>query len=100
MLVTTGKLETSRAREVLAAMIDSGKSAEETMDAMGIRQVDESALQSLCRELLDSNPKIVEEVKGGKVKAAGALIGMAKKKNPNVNPQRVRELCLQLIETM
>jgi len=28
------------------------------------------------------------------------LIGQAKKKNPNVNATRVREICLQLIEQM
>ena len=39
-------------------------------------------------------------MKEGKVKAAGALIGQAKKKNPNVNPGRVREICLELIEKM
>jgi hypothetical protein len=26
------------------------------------------------------------------------FIGQAKKKNPNVNPNRVREICLDLIE--
>jgi aspartyl-tRNA(Asn)/glutamyl-tRNA(Gln) amidotransferase subunit B len=98
--VTAGKVETSRAREVLAEMIATGKPAGQAMEALGIQEVDESALESLCRELLAANPRIVEEVKGGKVKAAGALIGQAKKKNPNVNPQRVRELCLELIENL
>jgi aspartyl-tRNA(Asn)/glutamyl-tRNA(Gln) amidotransferase subunit B len=98
--VKAGKVETSRAREVLGEMIATGKAAGQAMEAMGIHEVDDSALKSLCRELLAANPRIVEEVKGGKVKAAGALIGQAKKKNPNVNPQRVRELCLELIEKM
>ena len=46
------------------------------------------------------NPRIVADIKEGKTKAAGALIGMAKKKNPNVDPQQVRKLCLELAERM
>ena len=97
-LVSAGRLTTSRGREVLSVMISSGKSAEEAMGGLGIEQVDESSLEQLCRELIEANPKVVTQVKQGKLKAAGALIGQAKKKNPNVNPARVREICLELIE--
>ena len=68
------------------------------MRPLGIEEVDDSALVELCRELLRANPKIVAEVKEGKLKGLGALIGQAKKKNPNVNPNRVRELCLEMIQ--
>jgi aspartyl-tRNA(Asn)/glutamyl-tRNA(Gln) amidotransferase subunit B len=96
--VRDGKITTGRGREVLAEMIASGRSAEEAMESLGIEEVDESALEDLCRELVQANPKIVAQVKDGKLKAAGALIGQAKKKNPNVDPGRVREICLRLIE--
>jgi len=99
-VVQAGRLTTSRGREVLAAMIETGKSAEAAMQAMGIAEVDESELEGLCRDLLTANPRILADLKDGKTKAVGALIGQAKKKNPNVNPDRVRELCLQLAETM
>ncbi len=96
-MVRAGKITTSRGREVLAEMITSGKSAEEVIKDMGIEQVDDSALQDLCRELIEASPKVVAQVKQGRQKAVGALIGQAKKKNPNVNPARVREICLELI---
>jgi len=99
-IVEAGRLTTSRAREVLAEMVASGKSVEAAMQALGIAEVDESELETLCRDLLSSNPKILADLKSGKVKAVGALIGQAKKKNPNVNPDRVRDLCLQLAESM
>lgn len=98
--VRAGKLETSRAREVLAEMIATGKSAEEAMAGLGIREVDQSEVLDLCRELLAANPKVVAEVKEGKPKGIGALIGQAKKRNPNVNPNQVRDLCLELIAKM
>ena len=96
--VRGGRLTTSRGREVLAEMIASRKPLDETMKSMGIELVDESDLEGLCRELLAANPKIVEEFKQGKQKGVGQLIGQAKKKNPNVNPNRFRELCAKLIE--
>jgi aspartyl-tRNA(Asn)/glutamyl-tRNA(Gln) amidotransferase subunit B len=97
--VRVGQLDTSRGREVLADMLASGRSAGDAMKALGIEQVDASALDALCRELIAANPKIVAEVKAGKLKGAGALIGQAKKKNPNVNPNQVRDRCLELIQS-
>jgi len=99
VLVKKGKLTTSRGREVLAEMLSAGRSAEAAMAAMGIEEVDASALEQLCRELLSANPRIVAQVKQGKQKAVGALIGQAKGKNPNVDPGRVREICLEMIES-
>ncbi|HEV3338778.1 MAG TPA: Asp-tRNA(Asn)/Glu-tRNA(Gln) amidotransferase subunit GatB [Pirellulales bacterium] len=98
--VKAGDIDTTRAREVFLAMVESGRSAEAVMAEMGIEKVDESALIELCRELVTVNPKLVADVKAGKLQAAGAFVGQAKKKNPNVNPARVREICLELIEKM
>jgi aspartyl-tRNA(Asn)/glutamyl-tRNA(Gln) amidotransferase subunit B len=68
--------------------------------ALGIESVDDQAMVDLCRSLLQANPRIVADVQSGKQQAVGALIGQAKKQNPNVNPAQVRQICLQLIESM
>ena len=99
-IVRAGRLTTSRGREVLAEMLLSGRSPEETMQAMGIVEVDQSDLESLCRELLEANPRVIADIKEGKLKAIGALIGQAKKKNPNVNANRFREMCLEVVGRM
>jgi aspartyl-tRNA(Asn)/glutamyl-tRNA(Gln) amidotransferase subunit B len=98
--VRDGKLDGSRARDVFAQMADQGQGVAEAMRALGIETVDEGDLAALCRELLAANPRIVEDIKQGKTKAAGALVGQAKKKNPNVNPARFLELCVELAATM
>ncbi len=95
--VRAGEVDTSRGREVLQRMFDTNESAADAMQALGIEQVDESALVALCEELVAANPKVVVDVKAGKMQAAGAFVGQAKKKNPNANPARVRELCLEII---
>ncbi len=98
--VRLGEFDTARGRTILAEMLASGQPAAAVIQGLGITPVDDSALDELCRELLAANPKIVAEVKEGKLKGAGALIGQAKKKNPNVNPNRVRDRCLELIQGM
>ncbi len=95
--VQAGELITSRAREVLQAMIDTGRSADEVMREKGIEQVDETELVALCQELVAANPKVAEDFKAGKMQAIGSLVGQAKKKNPNVNPGRVRELLIEAL---
>jgi aspartyl-tRNA(Asn)/glutamyl-tRNA(Gln) amidotransferase subunit B len=96
--VRAGAFETSRGREVLGVMVGSGKSLAEAIREVGIEEVDDSAVVELCRKLIQANPKVVAEVKEGKLKGIGALIGQAKKENPNVNANRVRELCLEIIQ--
>jgi aspartyl-tRNA(Asn)/glutamyl-tRNA(Gln) amidotransferase subunit B len=96
--VKAGEFDTSKAREIFAELLDSDKTVAQIVAEKGIRKVDESELIELCRELVAANPKIVADVKSGKVAAAANLIGQAKKRNPNVNPARVRAICLELIE--
>ena len=73
---------------------------DQAMKDLGIEQVDDSEIQSLVADLLSKNPRVVDDVKGGNAKAVGALIGQARKANPNANPQQVRELALKMIEQM
>jgi aspartyl-tRNA(Asn)/glutamyl-tRNA(Gln) amidotransferase subunit B len=98
--IQKGEIDTSRAREVFIEMVASGKNAAEVMKAQGIETVDESELIALCQELIAANPKIVADIQGGKPQAAGNLIGQAKKKNPNINPGRFRELVIELVGKM
>lgn len=95
--VTTGKLDNARARDVFARLLDQPESVEQAIAALGIKSVDAGELESLCRELLAANPQVVADVQGGKQQAIGSLLGQAKKRNPNANPQAVRELLLKLI---
>ena len=99
--IKAGEVDVTRAREaVLPRMIETGESAGESMKALGIEAVDDSAMEALCRELLEANPKILADLKAGVQKAAGALIGQAKKRDKNINAGRFRELCLELAESM
>lgn len=98
--IANGDFDTSRGREIFSGVLASGKEVSDVIASMGITAVNQDDLVSLCKELIAANPKIVADVKGGKEQAAGGLIGQAKKKNPNVNPGKVRQTCLDLIKNM
>jgi aspartyl-tRNA(Asn)/glutamyl-tRNA(Gln) amidotransferase subunit B len=96
-LVVAGEIEVTRAKEVFNDMVANKRTATESMQALGIGKVDLSELEAICAELVAANPKIVADVKSGKQQAVGALLGQAKKRNPNANPNDVRRICLELI---
>jgi len=95
--VNQRRVDNTRAKDVLQEMQSSRTDASTAMKALGIEQVDESDLEALCKTLVEGNPGIADDVRNGKMQAVGALIGQAKKQNPNVNPGRVREICLSII---
>ena len=99
-MVRGGRLDTLKGRQVFAHMLQYGVGPQEAVAALGITEVDDADLQALCEELLAANPKVVAEVRAGKEKALGSLVGQAKKRNPNVNPARVKEICLERIARM
>lgn len=98
--VVAGELDNARARDVFAKLVQSPGSVEATIQSLGIQTVDSSELDALCRELLEANPQIVADFQAGKQQAIGSLIGQARKKNPNANPQAVRETLLKIVATL
>jgi aspartyl-tRNA(Asn)/glutamyl-tRNA(Gln) amidotransferase subunit B len=98
--VQKGDFDTSRGREIFAEVLTSGRSVADVVASLGIAAVGEDELIALCKELIAANPKIVADVQGGKEQAAAGLIGQAKKKNPNVNPAKVRQMCVDLIKAL
>ena len=98
--ITKADFDTSRGREIFAEVLASGRSVEEVVASMGIAAVSDDELIAMCKELIAANPKIVADVQGGKEQAAAGLIGQAKKKNPNVNPGKIRQTCIELIRAM
>jgi aspartyl-tRNA(Asn)/glutamyl-tRNA(Gln) amidotransferase subunit B len=95
--VNDNRLPKARSKEAFQRMQAEGIDVAAAIEKLGIEQVDESALVALCQALLDANPQVVADLQAGKQQAVGALIGQAKKKNPNVDPGRFRQLCLELV---
>jgi aspartyl-tRNA(Asn)/glutamyl-tRNA(Gln) amidotransferase subunit B len=96
--INDGRLPSTRASEAFQLMLDKGCDVDAALAELKIERIDESALIALVESLLAANPKTVADIRAGKLQAAGALIGQAKKQNPNVDPNRVRELAIELAQ--
>ncbi len=99
--IESGKLDTTRGREVFQSLLSNAElSVDAIIQSLGIVAVDADEIESLCKDLLAANPDVVDKVKAGNTKAVAALIGQARKKNPNADPRQVQERCLALIQQM
>ena len=93
-----GDLDNSRGRDVFAYLLDHPVGVDEAVSALGITAVDAGELDALCRDLLAANPAVADDYRGGKKQAVGQLIGQARKRSPNANPQAVRAKLIELIK--
>ena len=91
-LVDDGRINQSRAREVLAEMYASGAGAADIVQARGFTQVsDQSLISELVAQALSENPREVASYKAGKAGVANFLFGQVMKKAAGkANPQVVR----------
>ena len=65
----------------------------------GLSQItDASALEDLVRRVVEANPKVVAELRGGKEKAMGFLVGQVMRETGGkANPQLVNELIRRVL---
>ncbi len=96
--IASGQLPGPQAARAYTRLLETGSNnLDEVISTLGVSELDDSALTELCQKIIATNPKSVEDIKNGKVQAIGALIGQAKKINPNVDPNRFKDRCMVLI---
>lgn len=93
-LVADGTISGKQAKTVFEDMLSSGKEPAKIVEEKGMKQVtDEGAILELVTEVLDANPKSIEDYKAGKDRAIGFLVGQVMKKSRGTaNPKRTNEL--------
>ncbi|MGW8379571.1 Asp-tRNA(Asn)/Glu-tRNA(Gln) amidotransferase subunit GatB [Streptomyces sp. ODS28] len=96
-LVSEGSLNDKLARQAIEGVLAGEGSPDEVVEKRGLKVVsDEGALNTAVDEALAGNPDIAEKIKGGKVQAAGALVGaVMKATRGQADAARVRELILE-----
>ncbi|MGA5464920.1 Asp-tRNA(Asn)/Glu-tRNA(Gln) amidotransferase subunit GatB [Mycobacterium sp. NPDC050041] len=95
-LVDDGKLSNKLARQVVEGVLAGEGDPERVMADRGLAMVrDDSVIKAAVDEALAANPDIVEKIRGGKVAAAGAIVGAVMKATKGqADAARVRELVL------
>ncbi len=98
-LIEDGTISGKIAKDVFDEMLHSGKEANAVVEEKGLKQMSDSGeLEAICRAVIEKLPKIVEDYRGGKQKAFGALVGgVMKETRGKANPALVNEILLQVL---
>ena len=97
-LVDAGTINGTVAKKVFETIFTDNVDPEKYVEEQGLKTVsDEGALKEVVEQVIAANPKAVEDYKGGKEKALGALMGqtmraMKGKADPGVVNQMLREM--------
>ncbi len=93
-LIDEGTISIRAAKDVFERMFQTGESANQVVEALGLRQIsDAAALEHLVDQAIASNPKSVEDYRAGKVQALGFLVGQVMKASRGkANPAVVNSL--------
>jgi aspartyl-tRNA(Asn)/glutamyl-tRNA(Gln) amidotransferase subunit B len=96
-LVAEGALNDKLARQVIDGVLAGEGTPDEVVEKQGLAIVsDEGALGQAVDEAIAANPAIADKVRGGKVAAAGALVGaVMKATRGQADAARARELILE-----
>ena len=95
-LIDDGKLSNKLARQVIEGVLAGEGEPEQVMTDRGLAvERDDSVIKAAVDEALAANPDIAEKIRGGKVQAAGAIVGAVMKATKGqADAAQVRELVL------
>ena len=87
------------AKQVFEAMWAGEGSADDIIEAKGLKQItDTGAIEKIVREVIDANPKQVEQFKGGQDKLLGFFVGQVMKASQGkANPGEVNKLIKKIL---
>ena len=90
-MIDDGSITGAIAKRVYPMMIETGKAPDVLVEEHGLKPVDDAALEPVIRKVLDENPKMVDDIRAGKMKAIGGIVGQVMKATGGkANPQTVQ----------
>ena len=98
-LAEEGSINSSVAKEVFEHIFKENVDPQVYVEEHGLKTVnDAGALEAVVKKVLENNPKVVEEYRGGKEKVLGFLVGQVMKEmKGKANPAMAGELLKKLI---
>jgi aspartyl-tRNA(Asn)/glutamyl-tRNA(Gln) amidotransferase subunit B len=98
-LVASGELSNKLARQAVDGVLAGEGEPDEVVAARGLVVVsDDTALLVAVDEALAAQPDVAEKIRGGKVQAAGAIVGAVMKATKGqADAKRVRELVIERV---
>ncbi|HEY2344136.1 MAG TPA: Asp-tRNA(Asn)/Glu-tRNA(Gln) amidotransferase subunit GatB [Chthoniobacteraceae bacterium] len=98
-LIDTGVISGKQGKEVFTEMFATGKAASHIVEEKGLKQEsDQGALEGLCKQAIEANPKAVAEFKAGKAASINFLKGQVMKLSQGkANPAIVGDILARLL---
>ncbi|MGD2175882.1 MAG: Asp-tRNA(Asn)/Glu-tRNA(Gln) amidotransferase subunit GatB [Candidatus Brocadiaceae bacterium] len=96
-LLDEGRINAQVARDIMRKMVETGKDASELVREEGVEQIsDEDELARIIQQVIEENPRPVQDYLGGKEQAVGPLVGQVMrltggKADPRLANQMLRE---------
>jgi aspartyl-tRNA(Asn)/glutamyl-tRNA(Gln) amidotransferase subunit B len=102
VVVDKGVISSSTGKDVFARMFDSGRSADEIVQAENLAQIgDESALLAIVREVIGRNSEAVTQYRAGKNQTFGFLVGQVMKGSKGkANPKIANDLLKRELDNL
>jgi aspartyl-tRNA(Asn)/glutamyl-tRNA(Gln) amidotransferase subunit B len=99
--IDDGTLSGKLAKQVFEAMWHGEGSADEIIENRGLRQLsDSSVIEGIINEVLENNPKQLEQYRNGQEKVFGFFVGQVMKATQGkANPKQVNELLRKIISS-
>ncbi|MBT8122954.1 MAG: Asp-tRNA(Asn)/Glu-tRNA(Gln) amidotransferase subunit GatB [Gammaproteobacteria bacterium] len=99
--IDDGTISGKLAKQVFEAMWNGEGAPDEIIEQKGLQQIsDSSAIEAIIREVLDNNPKQVEQYRGGQEKLLGFFVGQVMKATQGkANPQQVNDLLKKQLDS-
>lgn len=100
-LIEQGKISNAGGKQVFEEMLVTNLSPEQIVAKKGLAQIsDQSALETIVSQVLESNQKSLDDYKNGKTNAMGFLLGQCMKASKGQgNPALMKEILQKLIDT-
>jgi aspartyl-tRNA(Asn)/glutamyl-tRNA(Gln) amidotransferase subunit B len=98
--IEDGSISGKAAKEVLDHVMDNDDSVDESIEKLGLKQVnDEGAIVAIIDEIINNNQDKVDQYRGGKEKLFGFFVGQVMKASKgSANPAKVNELLKQKLD--
>jgi aspartyl-tRNA(Asn)/glutamyl-tRNA(Gln) amidotransferase subunit B len=100
-LIEDGTISGKIAKDILPELLSKGGSAKELVERLGLIQIsDTSALEAIIEQVLQANPKELEQYRNGKTKLLGFFVGQViKQTGGRADPKLTNQLLAQKLNS-
>ncbi len=96
-LIEQGKITGKTGKSIFQEMLSTGNDPEKIVESQGLTQIqDTSEIEKIIEQVIQANPKPVEDFKAGKKNAVGFLVGQAMRLSKGkANPEIVQSILVK-----